>query len=81
MIHLKPLLEQEGYVVVTIFILPPSVDELKKRLKKRGTESKEQFEIRLATAMQELEQQDFYDIKIVNADLETTTKDFINILS
>lgn len=81
MVHLKPLLEKEGYKVVTIFLLPPSIEELKKRLHGRGTETPEQYEIRLATAMTELEQQEFYDIRIVNDDLETTKEELVAILS
>lgn len=81
MVHLKPLLEDQWYQVVTIFLLPPSLDELKKRLHGRWTETPEQYEIRLATAITELEQQDFYDIKIVNDDLERAKQDLIHILS
>jgi guanylate kinase len=81
MIHLKPLLEDKWYKVVTIFLLPPSLDELKKRLHGRGTETPEQFEIRLATAMTELEQQDFYDIKIVNDDIEIAKSELLDILA
>ncbi len=81
MIHLKPLLEKEWYTVVTIFLLPPSLDELKRRLHNRGTETPEQFEIRLATALAELEQQEFYDIRLVNHDLEITKEEFIAILN
>jgi guanylate kinase len=66
--------------VVTIFLLPPSLEELKKRLRGRGTETEEQFQIRLATAMTELEQQDFYDIRIVNDDIETTQEELLAIL-
>jgi guanylate kinase len=66
---------------VTIFLLPPSLDELKKRLHGRGTETPEQFEIRLATAMTELEQQDFYDIKIVNDDIEIAKSELLDILA
>ncbi len=80
MVHLKPLLEDRWYTVVTIFLLPPSLDELKKRLHGRWTETPEQFEIRLATALTELEQQDFYDIRIINDDLEKTKEQFIWIL-
>jgi guanylate kinase len=65
---------------VTIFLLPPSLDELKKRLHGRGTETPEQFEIRLATALTELEQQDFYDIKIVNDDLEKAKEELLEVL-
>ncbi len=80
MIHLRPLLEKEGYDVVTIFVLPPHLDELKRRLHERGTESEEQFQIRLATAMTELEQQDFYDIKILNDNFEQAQEDLIQVL-
>ena len=65
---------------MTIFLLPPSLDELKKRLHGRGTETPEQFEIRLATALTELEQQDFYDIKIVNDDIEKAKEELILVL-
>ena len=81
MVHLKPLLEKKWYRVVTIFLLPPSLDELKRRLHGRGTETREQFEIRLATAMTELEQQDFYDIRLVNDDFEKTKEELIAILN
>jgi guanylate kinase len=81
MVHLKPLLESRGYTVITIFLLPPSLEELKKRLHQRGTETEEQFQIRLATAMHELEQQDFYDIRIVNDELEKTKRELRTILS
>ncbi|MBP9812071.1 guanylate kinase [Candidatus Gracilibacteria bacterium] len=80
MTHIKPILEEMGYEVVTIFLLPPSLDELKRRIKNRGTETEEQFQIRLATAMTEFEQQDFYDIRIVNDDIEKTKKELIAIL-
>lgn len=81
MTHLKPLMEEEWYKVITIFLLPPSIDELKRRLHGRGTETTEQFEIRLATAMTELEQQDFYDIRLVNDDFEKAKEELIAILN
>ncbi len=40
---------------VTIFVMPPSLKDLRKRLEKRGTESKEAMRIRLANAEKELE--------------------------
>lgn len=81
MIHIKPLLEARWYKVITIFMLPPSIDELKSRLSGRGTETEEQFNLRLAKAMLELEQQDLYDIKIINNILEDTENELIKILS
>ncbi len=80
MTHLKPLLEDEGYEVTTIFLLPPSLEEMKRRLHNRGSENEEQFQIRLATAMTEFEQQEFYDIRIVNDDLEKTKNELLAIL-
>lgn len=80
MIHIKPILENRGYRVQTIFILPPSIDELKHRLAKRGTETEEQYSIRLATALHELEQKDFYDIHIINDTLEDAKRELTNIL-
>lgn len=62
-------------------MLPPSLDELKSRLRGRGTETEEQFNLRLAKAMLELEQQDLYDIKIVNDTLEQAQNDLIKALS
>jgi len=67
-------------MVVTLFLLPPSLEEMKRRLHNRGTESEEQFQIRLATAMTEFEQQEFYDIRIVNDDLEKTKNELLAIL-
>lgn len=80
MVHLKPILEERWYKVITIFLLPPSLDELKNRLHNRWTETEEQFQIRLATAMTELEQQEFYDIRIVNNDIEVTKEELNAIL-
>jgi guanylate kinase len=77
MTHIKPILEDMGYEVITIFLLPPSLEEMKRRLHQRGTESEEQYQIRLATAMTELEQQDFYDIRIVN---DRTIEELLAIL-
>ena len=78
--NLKSLLEKKWYMVVTIFLLPPSIEEMKRRLRNRGTESEEQFEIRLATAMTEFEQQNSYDIRIVNDDLDQTVQELNAIL-
>ena len=61
--------------------MPPSIDELKKRLSSRGTETPEQYEIRLNTALEELQQKDFYDIQILNDDLETAQNHLIKIFS
>ena len=56
---------------VLVMIVPPSIEELKKRLIGRGTEGEEQIEGRLARLEYEIAQKDKYDYIIVNDDLET----------
>ena len=51
---------------VTVFITPPSLAELEKRLRGRGTESEENIGLRLANAKTELSHKDRYDYLIVN---------------
>ncbi|MBQ6885843.1 MAG: guanylate kinase [Clostridia bacterium] len=67
--------------VVTIFILPPSLEELKRRLTSRGTDSPEVIEKRLNEALREIEGSVDYDFVVVNDKLEKAVDDFINILS
>lgn len=56
--------------VITIFIEPPSLEELKKRLEARGTESKEDIELRLADAKKELEHKCYFQYIVVNDRIE-----------
>ena len=55
---------------VLIFILPPSLEELERRLRGRGTESEESIQKRLAYATEELAQARRFHLWIVNDDLE-----------
>ena len=64
---------------VLVMIVPPSVEELKKRLLGRGTEGKDEIENRLARLEYELSQKDKYDYIIVNDDLETAIADVSKI--
>lgn len=57
--------------VLGIFILPPSITELERRLRERGQDSEEAIVRRLNRAEQELAAADEFDLKIVNDDLET----------
>ncbi|MGA7877502.1 MAG: guanylate kinase [Desulfoferrobacter sp.] len=63
-----------------IFILPPSIDVLRERLQKRGTESAEKAAGRLAAAQGEMAEAAWYDFIIVNDDLEEALKDLNAIL-
>jgi len=56
---------------VSIFILPPSLAELERRLRGRGTEDEETTLRRLHNAQGELEHYDFFDYVVVNNDLDT----------
>jgi len=55
---------------VLIFIAPPSLEELERRLRGRGTDTESAIEGRLIRARQEYQEADFYDYLIVNDDLE-----------
>lgn len=55
---------------VLVFVEPPSMDELERRLRGRGTESEADIERRLANAREEMAQAPLYDVRIVNDDLE-----------
>lgn len=63
-----------------IFILPPSMEELRKRITGRGTDSDEEIERRLSQAESEMSMADEYDYQIVNDDLETAVKDVKKII-
>jgi len=66
---------------LSIFIEPPSVDELKKRLSSRGTETPESLATRLNKASYELSFKDHFNKVIVNADLEKACKEAVDIIS
>ncbi len=65
---------------LSVFIQPPSIDELKKRLVSRGTDSPEVIEDRLAKAEFELSFAPQYDVVIVNDDIETATKEAFDVI-
>lgn len=58
-----------------LFITPPSAEELRNRLEKRGTETKEVIAKRLSRACEESEGMDAYDYIVINDDLETCVKE------
>jgi guanylate kinase len=66
---------------LSIFIEPPSVDELKKRLSSRGTETPESLATRLNKATYELSFKDHFNKVIVNDDLEKACKEAVDIVS
>ena len=64
-----------------IFIMPPDVEELRGRLMKRGTETAQQIESRLATAMREMELWRDYRYTIVSGSVEEDLGNVRNIMS
>jgi guanylate kinase len=75
------LLEKVREDMVTIFILPPSIKELRKRLERRAQDSKGTIEKRLKNARIEMEHFDEYDFVIVNRDLEESVQKVRTILA
>ncbi len=65
---------------ISIFVAPPSINELRRRLKKRNTESNEVIEKRISEATNELAQAKNYNYIIVNDVLENAISDFFSIM-
>ena len=64
-----------GKQALSIFIQSPSLEELKKRLEKRNTETIEKIQIRIDKAKYELEQSVYFDRLIINEDLSESVKE------
>lgn len=65
---------------VKIFIIPPSLETLEKRLKGRGTDTERAIEARLIRARQEYLEADFYDYLIINDDADKAAKELSAII-
>ena len=66
---------------VMIFIAPPSLEELRRRLEGRGTETARAVEARLIRAGQEYEEADFYDWLIINDDADLAAEELSAIIT
>ncbi|MEO8758890.1 MAG: guanylate kinase [Devosia sp.] len=75
------LLKSSRADMVTIFILPPSIRELRKRLERRAQDSKETIETRLKNARIEMEHWKEYDYVLVNEDLDQSCARVRSILA
>jgi len=69
--------EPEAFMV---FITPPSLDELGRRLRTRGSETEQQISRRLAKARDELAAEPEFDVTVVNDDLETAAREVVEIV-
>ena len=63
-----------------VFIMPPDLDELRRRLTKRGTETEEQIEVRLQTAAREMELWRDYRYTIISRSVEEDLMKFRHIM-
>lgn len=72
--------QEKGSPGCYIFIIPPSMDELRSRLDKRGTEDEFTMKTRLDNARQELTAWKRYDFLVVNDNIETAIKDIQSII-
>lgn len=70
-----------GPLSISIFIMPPSIRELEKRLLSRGTDNPEKVQIRLNKAMEEMRLADQFDYIILNDSLEEATEEACSIVS
>ncbi|MGR6431371.1 guanylate kinase [Rhizobium sp. PAMB 3174] len=77
----QQLQEKMSADVVSIFILPPSIDELQARLHRRAEDSEEVIQTRLANARAEIEHWREYDYVIVNDDLDRAFSSLKSIVS
>jgi len=65
---------------VSIFIMPPSYEELERRLRGRGTEKEEVIAERMSQAIKEIERANEYDYIVVNDKLDDAVNDAISII-
>ncbi len=77
----QQLVEKARKDLVSIFILPPSVDELERRLRARAQDPEDVVQSRMAKASDEMSHYAEYDYIIVNHDVEVSTAKVAGILS
>lgn len=72
--------KMRGQDAFSIFILPPSIEELEARIRGRKTESEEKIQLRLERAKMELSRQNEYDYLIVNDDIDRASQEIKDII-
>ncbi len=72
---------QSAPEAVLIFIMPPNMQELERRLRGRGDTSEEQIQMRMERAVWEMEQRSWYDYVVVNDDAERCADEILNIIA
>ena len=76
-INLKKIFGDDA---LSIFIMPPSVEELRRRLVKRGTDTPEKITMRVDKAASELLLAEYFDAVVINDNLEKACIEIVNIV-
>jgi guanylate kinase len=76
-INLKKIFGEDA---LSVFVMPPSVEELRKRLIRRGTDSPEKIEMRVEKAASEILLADRFDLVIINDDLEEACAEIMRVV-
>ena len=66
---------------VLIFIMPPSQEELERRLRGRGDTPEDQIQIRLERAKWEMDQRFWYDHQVTNLDADSCAEEILKIIA
>ena len=77
----QQLYQKDQQDVVRVFLLPPSIDELRRRLTGRGTDSAEVIAARMERAQSEISHWDGYDYVVINDDVEKCYAKVVQILA
>ena len=77
----QQLYQQAGQDVVRVFILPPSVGELERRLRARGTDDEKVVDARMDRASSEISHWDGYDYVLINDDVQRCFEQVLTILN
>ena len=64
-----------------IFIMPPSIEELERRLRSRGDTDEEQVQIRLSRANWEIGKAEGYDYRVINGEVDTCADEILKIIA
>ena len=66
---------------VLVFIMPPSMEELERRLRGRGDTPEEQIKLRMERAVWEMDQRSWYDHVVINDDAERCAEEILKIIA
>ena len=72
---------QSAPEAVLIFIMPPDISELERRLRGRGDTPEDQIRMRMERAVWEMEQRSWYDYVVVNDDAERCAEEIMKIIA